>query len=413
MKVLISAYACETGRGGEGEISWRLVHRLASYHDVYVITRANLRATHQAAFLVSPKPERLHFIYFDLPWIFRFYKRKKRLFLVYYYLWQLGVGIIARKIVKEREIDILHHLIGGMDWMPAGLSLAPGPLIWGPVGSENTHSLMKSKLPLPSRIKDNCRSFARCLMRTLDPLVRLSAMRASVILSHTPETMPKRYHPKLVPFVQTGIENTSYLAHAKTDLTRLSCLRLIFAGELKDWKGASLALDSALRFFEQEDEATLVIIGDGPLRASMEAKAYSHKHGNRVKFLGKVPMETLVKELHMADVFLYPSFHHGMATVVLQAMLTGLPIVCIEGDAIGRAIGQTGGITVQLAKDRDPVDDLAGALLHLASNETLRQSLASTAREMAHQNFSYDHQALALAKIYEKVADKFENLGSL
>lgn len=60
MKVLISAYACETGRGGEGEIGWRMVRRLAADHDVWVITRANLRAVHEAAFRQEPKPDRLH-----------------------------------------------------------------------------------------------------------------------------------------------------------------------------------------------------------------------------------------------------------------------------------------------------------------------------------------------------------------
>ena len=76
--ILISAYACETGRGGEGEIAWRIVHELAAVHDVIVITRANLKDTHAASFAVSPQPMGLSFEYYDLPWIFRFYKKGKR-----------------------------------------------------------------------------------------------------------------------------------------------------------------------------------------------------------------------------------------------------------------------------------------------------------------------------------------------
>ena len=136
MKILISAYSCETGRGSEGEIGWRMVHALASQHDVRVITRANLRDVHSESFSDTPKPPNLHFEYFDLPWIFRFYKRGNRGFLLYYYLWQIGVGLRARAILNEEPADVLHHLIGGMDWMPAGLALCPGPFVWGPVGSE-------------------------------------------------------------------------------------------------------------------------------------------------------------------------------------------------------------------------------------------------------------------------------------
>ena len=98
MRVLVSAYTCETGRGSEGEIAWRLVHQLARSHDIVVITRANLRPVHEAAFVTKPKPARLRFVYFDLPWIFRLYKRGKRFFLVYYYLWQMGVGLLARRM---------------------------------------------------------------------------------------------------------------------------------------------------------------------------------------------------------------------------------------------------------------------------------------------------------------------------
>ncbi len=118
MRILVSAYACETGRGSEGEIGWRLVLRLAENNDVWVITRANLRPIHEAAFQVTQKPARLHFVYFDLPWIFRFYKKGARFFLLYYYLWQIGVAIRARRLSRDVHFDVLHHLIGGMDWMP-------------------------------------------------------------------------------------------------------------------------------------------------------------------------------------------------------------------------------------------------------------------------------------------------------
>src|SRR5690554_6449505 len=111
MKILVSAYACETGRGGEGEIGWRLVHELAREHDVRVITRANLRAVHSANFTETSQQASPRFEYFDLPWIFRFYKKGNRFFLLYYYLWQIGVAFRARRMLREEPADVLHHLI--------------------------------------------------------------------------------------------------------------------------------------------------------------------------------------------------------------------------------------------------------------------------------------------------------------
>lgn len=403
MKILVSAYACETGRGSEGEIGWRLVHQLAEHHDVWVITRANLQAVHTASFDVAPKPKRLHFVYFDLPWIFRFYKRGKRFFLLYYYLWQIGVGLLARRLMRQQQFDILHHMIGGMDWMPAGLALCPGTLVWGPVGSENTHPVIRRHLPLKARLKDSLRLAVRWWMRTMDPFVRFTGWRAKIILTHTLETMPTRYASKMKAFSQTGIENLPTLAFPKGNFARSSTLQLIFAGELKDWKGASLALAASLKFFEIERNARLIIIGDGPLRTEMEASARAHPEGGRVEFKGKVPMDVLVDTLHKGDVFLYPSFHHGLGTVVLQAMLSGMPVVCIEGDATSRAIRDRAGITVPLSKDSDPIIGLANGLKRLAENEEERQMLAKAAQEIAKNEYSYRGLAQKLDEVFKVI----------
>ena len=400
MKILISAYACETGRGGEGEIGWRIVNSLAERHDVCVITRANLHRVHETSYAGNPKPAGLTFQYFDLPWIFRFYKKGRRFFLVYYYFWQIGVALKARRMLREQPADVLHHLIGGMDWMPAGLALCPGAFIWGPVGSENTHPIMFGRLPLRSRFKEGLRLALRWIMRNVDPFTRYTGARANLVLSHTPETLPQRYSGKVRCFTQTGITDVPELALPKVDVTRKPRLQLVYAGELKDWKGARIALDAALAFFESGAEADLTVIGDGPLRSEMEVIARAHPNGGQVGFLGRVSMERLVEELHQGDVFLYPSFHHGLATVVLQAMLTGLPVICIEGDATGRAIGQEAGITVSLAADRKPSIDLAQAIARLDEDEDLRQRLAWTSRKIALERYSYDALSRRIEQAY-------------
>jgi len=409
MKILIAAYTCETGRGSEGEIAWRMVHELARWHDVRVITRSNLKSVHNAAFTTAPKPARLEFIYFDLPWIFRFYKRGKRFFLLYYYLWQVGMGLRARRILREDPADVLHHLTGGMDWMPSGLALAPGLFIWGPVGSEDTHPEVLRQLPLKSQLKDQIRRSVRWIMRTLDPFTRITGQQADVVLSHTPETLPNRYAPRIRHFVQTGIADLPELARPKKEFERGQILRLVYAGELKDWKGANIALDAALRFFETDRNAELVVVGDGPLRSRMEMVAAAHPEGARVTFLGKVPMSRLVDELSQGDVFLYPSFHHGLATVVLQAMLTGLPVVCIEGDATGRAVGMTAGVTVKITKDTQPYEAVAAAIAMLATNEARRQALGRAARRVALESYSYETLAGNVDKVYRETRDRYSS----
>ena len=66
LKVLMSAYACEPGRGSEPEVGWQWAFQMARFHEVTVVTRANNRAVIDRALADYPgaKPE---FIYYDLP----------------------------------------------------------------------------------------------------------------------------------------------------------------------------------------------------------------------------------------------------------------------------------------------------------------------------------------------------------
>jgi glycosyltransferase involved in cell wall biosynthesis len=100
---------------------------------------------------------------------------------------------------------------------------------------------------------------------------------------------------------------------------------------------------------------------------------------------------------------LYPTFHHGLATIVLQAMLTGLPVVCIEGDATGRAVGQEAGITVPLNEAEAPSAGIARAIAALSQDEPRRQALAAAARRIALDRYAYETLARGVEAVYEDV----------
>jgi glycosyltransferase involved in cell wall biosynthesis len=405
-RVLVSAYACEPGRGSEGEIGWSLVHELAKRNEVWVLTRANNRSVHEAAFTRESKPSTLHFVYYDMPAWARWYKRGKRLFLVYYYIWQLGSAFEARRVARAEGIDLVHHLTGGMDWMPSGLVLAGLPFVWGPVGSERTPAEIMKTLPLRLRMKERIRLAVQWYGRHLDPLVRLTGKRADTILSHTAENLPRRYGKKVVPHVQTGISRSPRFAQLKASFTRGTPVTIIFAGELVHWKGAGYAVDAFIACAREGPDMRLVVVGDGPLRAQLEQRVMQSGASQRVTFKGRQPMEELTHTLAMGDIFLYPSYHHGLATVVLQAMLTGLPVVCLQGDANGRAVGTECGLAIRFAPDSDVTKDLAAALRRLVDDEALRARLAEGARRTATERYSYEAIGSVYEEIYRRVLER-------
>ena len=259
-------------------------------------------------------------------------------------------------------------------------------------------------LPFKTRLKEIFRKLVQLYGRYGDPFVCLTGRRANIILWDTPENLPRRYAQKVVPYVQTGIEPTERFAHMKESFDRGKVFTVIFAGELIRWKGAAYAVESFLAFGKGKIDVRLLVIGDGPLRAELSRKAARGGMAELIEFRGKVPMAELIAILAQGDVFLYPSYHHGLATVVLQAMLTGLPVVCLEGDAIGRAVGSECGITVPLKENRRFIGGLSDALSRLYSDEELRANLARRAQEVAIQRYSYRVIGVGYENVYGKLS---------
>lgn len=71
----------------------------------------------------------------------------------------------------------------------------------------------------------------------------------------------------------------------------------------------------------------LVIIGDGPERACLEARARALGCNHRVIFAGTLPAAEVSVRLQEADVFVLNSLHEGLPHVVLEAFAAGLPVV--------------------------------------------------------------------------------------
>ncbi len=89
MRVLLSAYACEPGKGSEPGVGWRWAIEIARRgHEVIVLTRANNRTVIETAIKADPTlPPNITFAYYDLPaWALAF-KRKFNAVLPYYFFY--------------------------------------------------------------------------------------------------------------------------------------------------------------------------------------------------------------------------------------------------------------------------------------------------------------------------------------
>ncbi len=115
-----------------------------------------------------------------------------------------------------------------------------------------------------------------------------------------------------------------------------------------------------------------------------------------VRPLGFVPREVLPALYAGAEGFLYPSFYEGFGLPVLEAMTCGAPVVTSRSSSLPEVAGDAA-----LLVDPHSVDELAGAVERLLTDEGLRARLAAQGRERA-ARFRWEETARGTLACYRR-----------
>ena len=144
----------------------------------------------------------------------------------------------------------------------------------------------------------------------------------------------------------------------------------------------------------------LLIVGDGPGRDTVRARAAELDMAERVTFAGSVPHRETPAFYRAADVFALSSDFDNSPNAVLEAMACGLPIVATDTGGVHDFVdGPAGGAIV-------PPGD-ASALAHALESYLLHPHLARAAgasnRKRAASEFSWRTSALQLLDVYQRI----------
>jgi L-malate glycosyltransferase len=101
-----------------------------------------------------------------------------------------------------------------------------------------------------------------------------------------------------------------------------------------------------LRALTELPGAELTIVGDGELRAELEAAAVELGVAGRVRFLGERPKEEVARLMREADLFVLPSLAENLPVVLIEAMASGLPSVATEVGGVGEMLDDDSGVLV-------------------------------------------------------------------
>lgn len=179
---------------------------------------------------------------------------------------------------------------------------------------------------------------------------------------------------------------------------------VLFVGRLSPEKGCVYLIRAMRRVQHECPDAELVVLGDGPLRATLERLALGNV--GRCRFLGAVPQEEVIAWMARAQVLCVPSVRlpseqaEGFGLVFAEAQAMGLPVVSSAVGGISEAVvhGETG----LLGPERDETT-LSTHLLRLLRDPVLRAEMGEAGRRRAVRLFDARKQTRALEDLYGRV----------
>jgi glycosyltransferase involved in cell wall biosynthesis len=155
---------------------------------------------------------------------------------------------------------------------------------------------------------------------------------------------------------------------------------LILIGRLAEIKRIDVFLQAVALASTKLPGLTATIVGDGELRASLEQIARTSGLDGRVRFAG--PQARVSDWLRGARVFVLTSDSEGLALSMMEAMMTGLPVIVSNVGDLGDLVED--GVNGYLVPRRH-AEKFAARIVEVLSNPARRASLSTAARETALQ----------------------------
>jgi glycosyltransferase involved in cell wall biosynthesis len=281
--------------------------------------------------------------------------------------YNLAAYRLAKKIVSEEKVDLIHAHAVVAGWFGAKLSKSTRiPMVFTPHGS-----VIGWKFPV------------RIVLKRMETKALKSAAKTLFISSGEMEEMRGKTRSS------TLLTNAIDLDDFKPVKRAWKTIRFLFMGRLLKFKGVVHCIRAFEKLIQEFPDAELLVAGDGEARREVELAVSSKLH-----YLGWV--SDTGKLLSETDVFVLPSMEKGQPVALLEAMASG-KIILTSLNFIRE--GKTGMLCSQ------DVDDIREKMLHVCRNFGKLKELGANARKEIEKNYSWENVVKQFLREYESVTN--------
>jgi glycosyltransferase involved in cell wall biosynthesis len=401
LRVLIAAENASTRFGGEAILPYHYFRLLrARGVDAHLITHARTRAELVELFptdlnhLHFVEDQRLQKLFFRIGKLLPHRINEATFGLANQFLTQIAQRHILRSLVQPGTV--IHQPIPVSPRFPSLLYDLGAPVVIGPLngGMDYPPAFRSATSALSRALIALGRSFTN-LVNAILPGKR----RAAVILvanDRTRAALPSHLTGRILTLPENAVDTTLWHAsslsfRSEAEESAVEPARFVFIGRLVDWK----ALDIVLEALNQIPDATLDVIGDGPMLAAWRSQA-----NDRVHFHGWLPQSDCAQFLARSTALVLPSLYECGGAVVLEAMAMSKPVIATAWGGPADYLDASCGILIQPASRPALIQGFADAMRRLIASPDLCNSLGQAGRAKLLRDYAWPHKLDQILAIY-------------
>jgi glycosyltransferase involved in cell wall biosynthesis len=203
---------------------------------------------------------------------------------------------------------------------------------------------------------------------------------------------PEHWHK--LHIIHCGVDPERYAPGPRPDQPML-----LFVGRLAGVKGVPVLFDALKSVIPHHPNLQLRLIGDGPERTKLEARAAEMDLMDHVEFCGYKSQSEVAEALSTTDIFVLPSFAEGVPVVLMEAMAAQVPVVTTRVAGVPELVedGVSGVLVAPGA-----AAPLADALKRLLGDAALRESMGRAGQAKVATDFVSAIEAEKLMHIFQQ-----------
>lgn len=179
-------------------------------------------------------------------------------------------------------------------------------------------------------------------------------------------------------------------------------LRAVFIGRLVPYKGPDMLVEATTKAL-RSGRLALDIVGDGPMRAGLEAQVAAAGVTESVTFHGQLDHRDVQDVASRAQIFTFPSIREFGGGVVLEAMALGVVPVVVDYAGPGELVDERVGYKLPIGSRAEIVAGFSAAIEMILSDPRQLCSRSEAARRRVADHYTWSAKAAKVARVYDWV----------